>query len=144
MSTPLLNPRVRFKTPAVCHKSLPPPSDVLPPALPPDVSGFCLWNDPDPLNPAYVSTTAVLHLVDPAGRYEGQSPEPTNFIRCILKYDTTFEVWDLQMWLHGLRVPPEDFEFYPFNIDPTKPFDTGLQSWYLPGNFLQRQARFRF
>jgi len=144
MSTPTLHPRVRFKTPAVCHKSTPPPPDILPGTFPPDVSGFCLWTDEVPGNEVHVSSTALLQLVDPAGKYEGQTPEETLFIRCTLQLIHSSNLWRLQMHMPNNPAAPPFFAFANFPVDLTVPFDTGLLNedvGPIPG---VRRARFRF
>jgi len=82
--------------------------------------------------------------IDAAGNYSGRSPEPTDFIVCNLNFNPITELWLLEMVLHGLRVPPEDFQFSPFVIDLAQPLDTGFQSLVtIPGiDFRECQVAF--
>ncbi len=126
MATPTLNPKVRFKTPAVCHKSFAAPPDIPKGFLPPTLFGFASWRDPDPLAPADFSSVVNLRLLNPAGFYAGTGPGPIDFFTVRLLLNIPLQLWSAFLTLHGQRVPPETFIFPAFAIDPTKDFDTGL------------------
>lgn len=144
MSTPTLAPRVRFQTPAVCHKAQPKPTPLLPFQLPTDLYGYVHWYDPDPLYPADLSVTLSLQLTGAPNHYYGTSAGETNYITCDLYHHAPTNLWHLDLWIYGLRVPPEDFEFSPFPINTAVPIDTGLLRWDNPVATGWRESRFRF
>lgn len=144
MATPTLKKKERLKTPALCFKALPPPDKILPNSFPPDIRGYCRWLDLDPANPADVSTTVHLFAIDANGNYSGRSAEPENFILCNLNWNPIWDTWLLEMVLHGLRVPPEDFQFAPFQMDLAQPLDTGLQTLITISGRDERQCQVAF
>ncbi len=144
MATPTLKPRIRFKTPALCHKSFLAPPDVPPGAVPPTVSGSAAWIDPDPLNPADFSATISGRLVNMPGIYLGQSPPGRDFFTFQFTLNPTTWLWEMILTLHGQRDPPEAHEFVQFAIDLTKSFDSGLRTEGPAEAVEFRQFRLRF
>ncbi len=128
MATPTLKPRIRFKTPAICHKAFKAPVDIPPGAFPPSLNGFASWRDLDPLNPAEFTSTITLRKLHPAGFYGGQSPGAVDFFILRLILDIASQLWTAHLSLHGQRIPPETYVFAPFGIDPTKEFNTGMRT----------------
>jgi hypothetical protein len=139
MATPTLSPKVRYKTPAVCHKSCPPDPPIPDIGYPQDVSGFATWIDPDPLNPADLSATLHGIPLTPTGPYVGNSPGSTDFFTFTLAQDPFTQLWIMTLIIHGQRIPPEDHIFQAFSIDLTVPFDTGLQYESDPINYELRE-----
>jgi len=126
LSTPTLNPKIRYKTPAVCHKAGEPIPIVPPGGYPPDLHGVAHWIDTDVLSPVDFSDTLTAHHNPPGGHYLGASPGTPNFFTFTLDLNPETNLWHMVLWLHGLRQPPEDHEFLPLAINLEHPFDTGL------------------
>ncbi len=128
MATPSLAPRIRFKTPAICHKSFVGPPDLEPGDFPITLNGFAAWVDPDPLNPADFTSTLTIRRLGAGPIYRGKGPGKIDFFQMILLRSLLDGLWYGVLQLNGQRVPPEEYEFQPFAIDLTKPLDTGIRT----------------
>ncbi len=144
MATPSNQQRVRFKTPALCHKSFKAPPEIQPGALPPSLNGWASWIDPDPLTPARFTSTLRARKASGPNLYVGVGPGDLDFFEIGIFQDPFSQLWNCILILHGQRDPPEEYNFAAITIDLTKPFDTGLLTEHPAQPSELRQLRMTF
>lgn len=112
--------------PPQCHKSPEPTPIPIPPGFPEQLSAWVHWRDWDPLAPGEQASSFSLRQQGPAGNYHGCSASSGD--RTCLTVSFTpgtgsatvlLEYWDPYR-------NPDSFNMGPAQVDPDKPFDTGL------------------
>ena len=127
-----------MKTPAVCHKSLPPPP------LIPQIGPFnqlniaAHWFDwaAGPVYP-HISSTALLELHPVSLRYLGRTAGVEQYLNIKLTRIGLTKFWALQYEYHNIPFGPSFFRFEPFymsNVRPVPPIYLDETVGPNPGN----------
>lgn len=114
------------KVPCILHPPPvpdPPGTDQQPPA---QLSGACLWRDL--YAPEFWETSAFIDLFTADGglTYYGETPVSRGFMALSLQRIDTLPLWNVSLLIGETSPPAAGFTWYNVQIDPAKPFDTGL------------------
>lgn len=127
MPSSLFNDRpVPRKVPCINHPP-PPPDPIEPPGtMPRQLSGACLWRDL--YAPEFWETAAFVDLYSTDGgqTYYGQTPVHRGFMALQLQRVDALPLWNVTIRIGETSPPLGFYTWYNVQVDPLKPFDTGL------------------